>query len=65
MSIGASGRIVIEIETEIKRELYSVLSREGLTLKEWFLQSANTYICDRTQLPLPLLANDERVPEGL
>lgn len=65
MSIGTSGRIVIEIETEIKRELYSVLSREGLTLKEWFLQRANAFICDRTQPPLPLIANDERLPEGL
>lgn len=55
MSIGNSGRIVIEVETEIKRELYSALSREGMTLKEWFLKSANSYISDRTQIPLPLL----------
>lgn len=54
MSIGSSGRIVIEVETGIKRELYSALSREGMTLKEWFLQSANSYISDRTQIPLPL-----------
>ncbi len=55
MSIGTSGRIVIEVEREIKRELYSALSREGMTLKEWFLKSANSYISDRTQIPLPLL----------
>ena len=55
MSIGNSGRIVIEVETGIKRELYSALSREGMTLKEWFLKSANSYISDRTQIPLPLL----------
>jgi hypothetical protein len=55
MSIGNSGRIVIEVDTEIKRELYSALSREGMTLKEWFLKSANSYISDRTQIPLPLL----------
>lgn len=41
--------------TGIKRELYSTLSREGMTLKEWFLKSANSYISDRTQIPLPLL----------
>lgn len=57
MSIGNSGRIVIEVETGIKRELYSALSREGMTLKEWFLKSANSYISDRTQMPLPLLSN--------
>ena len=55
MSIGSSGRIVIEVETGIKRELYSALSREGMTLKEWFLKRANSYISDRTQIPLPLL----------
>ena len=55
MSIGSSGRIVIEVEIGIKRELYSALSREGMTLKEWFLKSANSYISDRTQIPLPLL----------
>lgn len=59
MSIGTSGRIVIEVETGIKRELYSALSREGMTLKEWFLKSANTYISDRTQIPLPLLNSTE------
>lgn len=57
MSIGNSGRIVIEVETGIKRELYSALSREGMTLKEWFLKSANSYISDRTQISLPLLSN--------
>lgn len=59
MSIGTSGRIVIEVEREIKRELYSALSREGMTLKEWFLKSANSYISDRTQIPLPLLMSPD------
>lgn len=54
MGIGSSGRIVIEVETGLKRELYAALSREGITLKEWFLKSANSYISDRTQIPLPL-----------
>jgi hypothetical protein len=60
MSIGTSGRIVIEVETDIKRELYSALSREGMTLKDWFLKSANSYLLDRTQIPLPLSVSDER-----
>jgi hypothetical protein len=63
MSIGSSGRIVIEVETGIKRELYSALTREGMTLKEWFLKSANSYISDRTQIPLPLLSSDLGVSE--
>lgn len=60
MSVGTSGRIVIEVEIEIKRELYSALSREGMTLKAWFLKSATTYLSDRTQIPLPLIANRDQ-----
>lgn len=63
MSIGSSGRIVIEVETKIKRELYSALSLEGLTLKEWFLKSADTFISDRTQISLPLLTSEEQTLE--
>jgi uncharacterized protein involved in copper resistance len=50
---------VIEVETDIKRELYSALSREGLTLKDWFLKSAQSYISHRTQMSLPLTSNAE------
>jgi len=64
MSIGASGRIVIEIEKDIKRELYSILSREGLTLKEWFLQSASTYICNKTQYSQSLCETEARSSKG-
>lgn len=53
MSIGSSGRIVIEVEPEVKRHLYSVLTREGMTLKEWFLREAQSYLSSR-QLPLEL-----------
>lgn len=37
MSIGTSGRLVIEIEPELKQEIYASLKAKGLTLKEWFL----------------------------
>lgn len=54
MSIGSSGRIVIEVEPELKRELYAYLTRDGLTLKEWFLQEARTYLATTNQLSLGL-----------
>jgi len=44
MSIGSSGRIVIEVEPNLKRELYSNLLAEGLSLKEWFVLHANQYV---------------------
>jgi hypothetical protein len=40
MSIGSSGRIVIEVDTDLKRMLYSSLEKENLTLKEWFIRNA-------------------------
>lgn len=44
MSIGTSGRIVLEIDPLIKRQLYANLATEGITLKEWFLKNAYKYI---------------------
>jgi antitoxin component of RelBE/YafQ-DinJ toxin-antitoxin module len=54
MSIGSSGRIVIEVEPEVKRHLYSVLARDGMTLKDWFLREAQAYLASANQLPLEL-----------
>jgi len=54
MSIGSSGRIVIEIEPESKRLLYAALARDGMTLKDWFLKNVERYMATTNQLPLPL-----------
>lgn len=51
MSIGSSGRIVIEVEPNLKRELYAVLSMDGKTLKDWFVTQAESFVESR-QLPL-------------
>lgn len=52
MSIGSSGRIVIQVEPSAKRLLYAALARDGLTLKDWFLKSAESYLAQGHQLPL-------------
>ncbi len=54
MSIGSSGRIVIEVEPELKRQLYAALAKEGMSLKEWFLRSADAYLNEGGQISLPL-----------
>jgi len=59
MSIGSSGRIVIEVEPEVKRQLYSALTKDGMSLKEWFLRHADEYLAAGGQLPLPLPDNAE------
>jgi hypothetical protein len=49
MSVGNSGRIVIEVDTTLKQELYAALEREKLTLKEWFLRNAASYLSSTVQ----------------
>jgi hypothetical protein len=59
MSIGSSGRIVIEVEPDVKRHLYSALAKDGMSLKEWFLRHADAYLAAGGQIPLPLPDNAE------
>lgn len=40
MAIGKSHRIVIEVEPDIKQQIYEALSTKGMTLKDWFLAQA-------------------------
>jgi len=54
MSVGKSGRIVIEVEPDIKHELYDALSKEGMSLKKWFLINAKNFLNERGQLNLLL-----------
>lgn len=69
MSIGSSGRIVIEVEPGVKRELYAALARDGSTLKEWFLRSAQVYLSSTAgQMALPLASaagDDSAGQEGI
>ena len=53
MPVGNSGRIVIEIDPELKHELYSALTEQGLNLKQWFLGNAKIYLDQRVQPNLP------------
>lgn len=64
MSIGDSGRIVIEVDTELKKMLYATLEKENLTLKQWFIRNATTYLRDAEQPSLfcPEMADKKRVP---
>ena len=49
MARGNSGRIVLEIDPSEKRDLYEALQEEGLTLKDWFLNQARSYLAQRSQ----------------
>lgn len=52
MARGKSGRIVLEINPETKKELYLSLEKNQLTLKEWFLEKADDYIKNNDQLKM-------------
>lgn len=60
MARGPSGRLVIEVETQLKRELHAALAADGTTLKDWFLRCAAEYFAERRQPSLPIF----RYPTG-
>lgn len=50
MARGNSGRIVIEVQPEAKRQLYGALALSGSTLKDWFIKCAADY-CSHSNQP--------------
>ncbi len=54
MSVGSSGRIVLEIEPDLKKELYKSLAMDSMNMKQWFLQQVSVYMESNNQLPLKL-----------
>ena len=52
MAKGSSGRLVIEIDPSIKKELYERLGEKGLNMREWFLINANAYLKKNKQSSL-------------
>lgn len=63
MSIGSSGRIVFEVDPDMKRRLYAVLASNGLTLKAWFIHEASSYIENAGQGQLFVAASWEAEPD--
>jgi len=60
MSKGDSGRIVIEIDPNLKRKLYSALARDNSTMKDWFLGAATSYIAEHEQPSLLDISQEKR-----
>lgn len=49
MSRGVGTRMVVELNLDLKRNLYAELAREGLTFKQWLTQEAERYVHLRQQ----------------
>ena len=44
MAIGESGRIVLEIEPDLKKKFYACLALEQITLKDWFIKTIEEHM---------------------
>jgi hypothetical protein len=44
MAKGNSGRIVIEVNPEMKNRLHALLALKGITLKDWFVDCATDFV---------------------
>ena len=50
MPRGKSGRIVVEVDEDLKGRLHATLALDGLTVKEWFVERAEHYVDSRAAL---------------
>lgn len=51
MARGNSGRIVIEVNPDFKRQHYSVLTIDNQILKDLFVESAHLYLSNQKNQP--------------
>ena len=52
MARGKSGRIVVEVNPNLKGDLYAALEKDGLTFKDWLLTQTGRYLAERDQMQL-------------
>ena len=62
MARGESGRIVIEVDSDLKRQLYIALSARNSTLKDWFVENAELFIEEYNQPRLSFEDHPSNVP---
>ena len=44
MARGKSGRVVLEIDPDLKRKIYATLESKQETMKEWFVKEAENLV---------------------
>jgi len=57
MARGTSGRLVVDIDPELKKQFHAALTIEGTTFKDWLLRHVEAYLKDRNQPSLPGLTD--------
>jgi hypothetical protein len=63
MAAGPSGRIVVDVDPEFKKQLYSALAAQRSTLKDWFIRTGCNY-CEGTRQPTLLRVADNHGTYG-
>ena len=63
MARGKSGRIVIEIDPKLKRQLYATLEYKQETMKEWFVKEAEGVIYKTKQPSFFETPDDHPIPK--
>ena len=53
MARGPSGRLVVDLDPALKRELHAALAADGTTFKEWLIARVSEYFDQRRQPSLP------------
>lgn len=56
MSRGPSGRIVVEIDPDVKLRLYEQIEGDGTTFKQWLLIQIERFLAVRGERPRPMAA---------
>ena len=56
-----SGRIVVDIDPELKLALHAALAAEGMSLKDWFVREASDFL-DRRRQPRLAFAAEPPAP---
>ena len=65
MGRGPSGRLVLEVDPDLKRQLHAQVALEGKTLKDWFLEVADAYLASAEEERLDGLADHLSEPPGV
>ena len=55
MARGPSGRLVVDVDPEFKKQLHSALAAEGLSFKDWLLRQSRAFLAEHAQPSLPAL----------
>ena len=61
MARGKSGRVVLEIDPDLKRNIYATLESKQKTMKEWFVKEAENLVYTEQPTEKHDVKNDKKI----